>query len=215
MSWGRKVIFIDESGFHYSNLQRSKARSLAGERASITTQPKSKRVNVISALSEEGVVLNRYVIATQSRKNNNGGKGGTNAEDFRSFLMDLAPQIPRNSLLIIDNARIHYATLLENTVWLALKETWGIDKLFLPPYSPFLNPIEFVFNTVKQRMASASETCSNIRAFKTKIEETFATITAEEAKKYFAHCQKYYAQCKACIPFTGTILSPDLAPEAE
>jgi len=68
-------------------------------------------------------------------------KKGTNAEDFRNFLLDLFPKIPRGSVIILDNCKIHHADAVD-VVWQMGKVTYDIDKLFLSPYSPFLNPIE-------------------------------------------------------------------------
>lgn len=102
--------------------------------------------------------MNRYIIATQNRKDNE--KSGTNAEDFRNFLLDLAPKIPSNSLIVLDNAKIHHATLLEDTTWKLLKTSYSIDKLYLPPYSPFLNPIEYVFNSVKKQIKFFNRPCT-------------------------------------------------------
>ena len=81
----------------------------------------------------------------------NNGTGGVNGEDFRGFLLDLAQKVEAPALLILDNARIHHAVLLEPT-WRILSEYYNIDHLYLPPYSPFLNPIELLFNAVKANM---------------------------------------------------------------
>ena len=75
------------------------------------------------------------------REQPNAGQGGINAGDFIGFLMDLGASVPRGTLLILDNAKIHHAYMLEDTCWNTLTATHNIDRLYLPAYSPFLNPL--------------------------------------------------------------------------
>src|ERR1700722_17687091 len=49
-----------------------------------------------------------------------------------------------NSVLIMDNARIHDAPNL-----ISLLEGLGCHVVFLPPYSPDYNPIEIAFSSIK------------------------------------------------------------------
>src|ERR1051325_7629046 len=49
-----------------------------------------------------------------------------------------------NSVIIMDNARIHYDADL-----ISLLEGLGCHVIFLPPYSPDFNPIETAFSTIK------------------------------------------------------------------
>lgn len=49
------------------------------------------------------------------------------------------------SIFVLDNALYHYACLIADYAFLT-----GIDLLFLPPYSPELNPIERVLKLVKK-----------------------------------------------------------------
>ena len=152
MGFQRNLIYLDETGFQISTLRNNHGRAVAGETPTLSVLSKKKRLNCIAALSIKGIEHLKFISSTLQRKENNGGQGGVNAEDFRGFLLDLAPKIPRNSLLIMDNAKIHHANLLDNTVWGMLKTQYGLEKLYLSPYSPFLNPIEYIFNTVKRSL---------------------------------------------------------------
>ena len=49
-----------------------------------------------------------------------------------------------NSVLVLDNARIHY-----DEEWISIVDGLGGHVLFLPPYSPDFNPIETVFSVIK------------------------------------------------------------------
>jgi len=98
---------------------------------------------LIAGLTKTGIVHYRLVESLGDRKK------GTNGEDFKLFLTDLFRKIPRNSVVILDNAKIHHAETLEG-IWDLAKQAYGIDKLFLSPYSPFLNPIEYAFNVQRR-----------------------------------------------------------------
>ena len=79
--------------------------------------------------------------------------GSFKASDFVAFLEALAARFQEvrdgEVCLVMDNARIHHAT--SATQYLAEN---GIDHVYLPPYSPDLNPIENVFGVVKQKFRS-------------------------------------------------------------
>jgi transposase len=52
-----------------------------------------------------------------------------------------------NSVLIMDNARIHLGGRLQE-----LCNTRGVLLKYLPPYSPDMNPIEKVFSVMKSQI---------------------------------------------------------------
>jgi transposase len=48
------------------------------------------------------------------------------------------------SVLILDNAKVHHTSAVQ-----AAAEQAGILLVYLPPYSPMLNPVEFMFHEMK------------------------------------------------------------------
>lgn len=72
-----------------------------------------------------------------------------NAETFASFLRMLSKRGGKlkRIFIVLDNARYHHAVLLRS--WL-LKNRRRIRLLFLPPYSPELNPIERVWKLTRR-----------------------------------------------------------------
>lgn len=62
----------------------------------------------------------------------------------------LLPALPRGSVLVLDNARFHQSP---TTAQLADP---GCELMFLPPYSPNLNPIEHLWAALKARLVPAS-----------------------------------------------------------
>lgn len=68
------------------------------------------------------------------------------AEVFLAFLKNVLVKCPEgNIVMILDNAKIHHAKLLENF----LKENPRLQLEFLPPYSPNLNKIEEFWGWLK------------------------------------------------------------------
>ena len=79
-------------------------------------------------------------------------KESMNVATLQEFLRRLMHDEPRPIYLILDNLRVHHATLIRD--WLAEDEVARHLKLFfLPAYSPELNPDELVHRTVKARVA--------------------------------------------------------------
>ena len=76
--------------------------------------------------------------------------GRFNGETFWTFLKRIqihAQQKGRKVILVIDNARYHHAKL--HREWRQDHET-SLQLLFLPPYSPDLNPIERLWKLVRR-----------------------------------------------------------------
>lgn len=72
-----------------------------------------------------------------------------NAETFLDFLRMVSKRAAKKKriFIVLDNARYHHATLLKS--WLC-KKSQRITLLFLPPYSPELNPIERVWKLTRK-----------------------------------------------------------------
>ena len=72
-------------------------------------------------------------------------KGSYNGEKFKDYLKIFMEKLKNDSMghytFIMDNVRFHKMKII-----IDLFKSYGHDILFLPPYSPFLNPIENVFS---------------------------------------------------------------------
>jgi transposase len=91
------------------------------------------------------------------------------ALEFLSFLKKVTAAYPTgNIVLILDNARIHHAKMLEPF----LKELGGrLSLIFLPPYSPQLNVVEGLWKWLKSEIINnvfyhtAAEIRKNVHVF--------------------------------------------------
>jgi len=73
-------------------------------------------------------------------------EGTCNTLIFNQWLKDLlCPLIDENCVIIMDNATFHKSARTRELI-----ESKGAKLLFLPPYSPDLNPIENDFGALKK-----------------------------------------------------------------
>jgi transposase len=72
-----------------------------------------------------------------------------NADTFGSFISFLLMQTKGTIFMIMDNARWHRAKDLKD---LFIKHHHRIVRIFLPPYSPELNPIERVWRITRRQV---------------------------------------------------------------
>src|SRR5271170_5636591 len=78
--------------------------------------------------------------------------GAVNADVFIAFVeKTLAPTLQAGDIIVMDNLSSHKGARVRQLI-----ESAGAEVLFLPPYSPDLNPIEMAFSKLKQLMRSAA-----------------------------------------------------------
>jgi transposase len=105
-----------------------------GERATMEVPGPHIRVNQISAISNEGTV--RFMTY----------KGSLNAAVFLVFLSKLLEGATRKILLIADRLQAHKTP--EVIAWVEAHKG-RIEVFYLPPYSPEMNPVEYLNNDMK------------------------------------------------------------------
>jgi transposase len=96
-------------------------------------------------------------------------QGTCNTEFFNAWLKQiLIPELQPGKVLILDNASFHRSDTTKKLVTSA-----GCKILFLPPYSPDLNPIEKYWANLKVKVRELLRKISN---FTQAIDEVIATM---------------------------------------
>ena len=109
-------------------------------------------------------------------------EGTTDTESFRSYVSQvLVPVLKPDDIVVMDNLSPH-----KSDPTLALITNAGAQVLFLPAYSPDLNPIEKMWSKVKNLLRGAeARTAADLI---TAIGQALAQVTAQDALGWFASC---------------------------
>jgi transposase len=109
-------------------------------------------------------------------------EGATTAAVFEAYVERvLAPSLRKGQVVVMDNLSAHKAERIRELI-----EEWGCELLYLPPYSPDLNPIEEAFSKMK-RLIRKVEARSR-EALLEAIGAAISAITNRDACGFFEHC---------------------------
>ena len=107
--------------------------------------------------------------------------GPINGESFRVYIQtQLLKTLKPGDIVVIDNLGSHKSGEIRKMIRAA-----GAKLLFLPPYSPDLNPIEQLFSKIKQYMRAAM--ARSINAVHDAVTDALATVTAIECANYLVN----------------------------
>jgi len=108
--------------------------------------------------------------------------GAVNALAFQAFVQHvLTPNLRPNDLVVFDNLSSHKGPRVAELIRAA-----GADLVYLPPYSPDLNPIELAFSKVKQALRSLA--ARNVAEQWRGVQPILDRVTASDATGFFRHC---------------------------
>lgn len=162
-------MFLDECGTHTS-LTRRYARAPKGQRAvGQVPRNRGRNLTLLAALSSRGVQAELVI------------EGGVNGHVFVAYVEQvLVPTLRPGDVVVLDNLGAHRVPMVR-----ALIEAAGATVLFLPPYSPDLNPIEELFSKLKTRLrALAARTKGTLLS---SIGHALATVTHADIQGWFRH----------------------------
>ncbi len=92
----------------------------------------------------------------------------------------LAPSLADGDIVVIDNLPAHKVDGVQAAI-----EARGAKLLYLPPYSPDLNPIEMAFAKLKTLLRKAAARTRD--SLWDKIAQTLDAFTPNECENYLAH----------------------------
>ncbi len=130
----RRLVFVDESGFHTS-MTRLRARAPKGERAyGKVPRNRGKNETLIASITFEAAMGASMTV-----------EGATDAAAFEAYVEHfLGPTLEKGQVVVLDGLGAHRTDKVRELI-----EERGAELLFLPSYSPDLNPIEEAFSKIK------------------------------------------------------------------
>jgi transposase len=133
-------VFVDESGTHIS-MDRLRSRAPRGVRAyGKVPKNRGKNLTLIASMSLHGIGESMCV------------EGATDAKAFEAYVEHfLAPSLCERQVVVMDNLGAHQPKRIRDLI-----EARGAEMVFLPSYSPDLNPIEQAFSKIKNILRKLS-----------------------------------------------------------
>ena len=166
----RRFVFVDECGTNTA-MTPSYAWSPRGERA-FGSAPRNWGANVTLLASMTSSGMGPCVAV----------EGATTKAVFEAYVeRALAPALRPGRIVVMDNLSSHKGERVRELV-----KARGCEVLFLPPYSPDLNPIEQAFAKLKSSLRRAQA-----RTYGALIEATGRAldgITGRDASGFLRHC---------------------------
>jgi transposase len=165
-----RFVFIEECSTNIS-LSPIYARAPRGERAH-GKAPRNwgKNVSLICAIDSEGAKPAMSV------------EGAVDGKAFESYVEHFVlPKLGRGRIVVMDNLSVHKSKRIRRLI-----EDAGCELLFLPPYSPDMNPIEEAFSKVKGILRKAGA-----RTREALVEATghaLGAITRKDLRGFYNDC---------------------------
>jgi transposase len=129
----RRLVFIDETSTK-TNMVRLRGRSPRGERLIDKTPHGHWKTSTFIAALRHDRLTAPFTI-----------NGPVNGEVFLAYVRCvLVPTLKKRDIVIMDNLASHKIPAIHEAL-----RTVGATLLFVPPYSPDLNPIEMAFSKIK------------------------------------------------------------------
>ena len=165
-----RLVFVDEMGANTS-LSVLHAWSHTGKRAYCSVpRNRGKNTTLLASMDAKGMGPTLAV------------EGAIDREVFEAYLEEvLAPSLRSGQIVVMDNLTAHKGDRVRELI-----EERGCELLYLPSYSPDLNPIEEAFSKIKGilRKAEARSREALIEAAGRALE----AITPQDAEGFFRHC---------------------------
>jgi transposase len=170
----RRLVFIDESGFTIS-MMRLRARAPRGKRAyGRVPRNRGKNQTLIASITLQGGMGECMCI-----------EGSTDKEVFEAYVEKaLAPSLVAGQVVVLDGLGAHRTKRVRELI-----EGRGCELLFLPPYSPDLNPIEEAFSKIKNLVRKAAERTRE--GLNEAIAQALTALRPQDVVGWFAHCGCY------------------------
>ncbi|XP_026032840.1 uncharacterized protein LOC113027441 [Astatotilapia calliptera] len=180
-----EYIFIDEAGFDLSKTRR-RGRNVIGQRAIVHVPgQRGGNITLCAAICLRGLLHHHAIL------------GPYNSQHILTFLDALHDIVVQNRpdqprfVVIWDNVSFHRAALVQ--AWFSNHNQFEV--VYLPPYSPFLNPIEEFFSAWRWRVYDRQPHAR--MPLLQAMEQACGDIQVTAIHGWFRHARGYFPRCPA------------------
>ena len=154
-----------------TSMMRLRSRAPRGERAyGKVPRNRGKNLTLIASMSLDGMGEAMCV------------EGATDAQAFEVYVEHfLAPTLEEGQVVVFDNLGAHKPQKVRELI-----EAKGAQVLFLPSYSPDLNPIEEAFSKIKNTLRKVG--ARTHEALTEAMARALSAITPADVAGWFNHC---------------------------
>jgi len=165
-----RLKFLDEAGSNLA-MTRLYGRAAKGERV-VESVPQNygENITMLATLSLSGIAAPMTL------------NGAVDGLAFKVYVEQiLCPTLSKGDIVVMDNLPAHKVSGIEQLI-----QAKGAKLIYLPPYSPDLNPIEKCWSKIKTHLRKAK---ARTRAELEKaLQEALLLITKEDALGWFKSC---------------------------
>jgi len=162
------LVFLDESSIN-TGMTRVYGRGACGERVvDYTPDVRFERTTILSSVRANGEMVPLVF------------EGTLNGDIFREYIAQcLAPALKQGDIVIMDNLSSHKVKGVIDPI-IAV----GAKVMYLPPYSPDLNPIEMLWSKMKAYLRKAKARTKEL--LEEAIAAALGSITISDILAWFA-----------------------------
>jgi len=175
----QRVKYLDETHFRENDVRKRVGWGPVGERVLAYTEAEIKdhsiTITAVTNLNDpSGVFISDPVV------------GGNTSGRFLNLIALLVEQgqLVNGDYLIADSSPVHWSAQIAHDL-VDLLEQAGVRLVFLPKYSPELNPCEYVFAQVKNYLRQRDES----DGFLLDIVRAFAHVNLDNVSHFYRVCQ--------------------------
>ena len=168
-----RLVFLDESGVN-TDLNRIYGRSIGKKRVYDHSPLNTPTITtVLSSIRTDGSTI----AVTYN--------GGTTGDRFSEYLKNnLIPELKSDDIVIMDNLRSHHVQAVKEAF-----EEAKIQYMYLPAYSPDLNPIEKMWSKVKSILRKWK--IRNVLDLPQAIQKALSLVSPTDCLHWFESCGYY------------------------
>lgn len=210
----KNCVFVDEAGFNTHMIQ-GRAWYKVGGPASVTVhKQRGANISIVGCIAYFGTVNffkvepltkadaekleQEYANPTSKKRKVKDAekkkplKKGTTAYHIVKFMERVMDTLDKHDkkgfFIVMDNCRIHHSAFVVDAI-----NKRGYKPLFMPPYSPFLNPIEECWSKIKSNIKR--NPLDKADTLTSRLPEACGPITVKDCQGWVRHAETFWDRC--------------------